>query len=487
MAVPVVITDYHPDQILTAGELNFDFARAIDISAVGLAGGVAPLGLDGKVPTTMLPPAATGLSITSTAINGSGHLIITYSNATTQDAGLVKGADGATGATGVSIVTAAVNGSGHLILTKSDSTTVDAGAVQGTAGPPGRSVSSATVNGSGHLIITFSDSATQDAGAVVGPPGTAPATDTVGALPAAAALSDTDLVPIVQPSQTSGAAMVKMTLAQLKAYVIAGISAGSTPPPTTTAPALPTLTGLSLLARYSAKDPGTTATQWKDVGGNNWTLTRVSSNPAMTVDASNRPVCRFNGTTDTWSMPLTLVNALIGPRSQSGDRPITIFLVPSVTVVPTTGTQRSLSSVGDTAATNYWFATQTAAAGWTNTASSNFGGASNSDNVAQNTAAATGKVSYLATKDIFSNSGFTDVFGRLWINGTSLATRTHSGIVQHPTYNVGYIGSDYIANTGAPQNFFSGDLYEAIYFVGTPTTADISALRSWATTNFGAP
>jgi hypothetical protein len=52
---------------------------------------------------------------------------------------------------------------------------------------------------------------------------------------------------------------------------------------------------------------------------------------------------------------------------------------------------------------------------------------------------------------------------------------------------VGYIGSDYIANTGAPQNFFSGDLYEAIYFVGTPTTADISALRSWATTNFGAP
>jgi hypothetical protein len=81
MAVPVVITDYHPDQILTAGELNFDFARAIDISAVGLAGGVAPLGLDGKVPTTMLPPAATGLSITSTAINGSGHLIITYSNA----------------------------------------------------------------------------------------------------------------------------------------------------------------------------------------------------------------------------------------------------------------------------------------------------------------------------------------------------------------------------------------------------------------------
>lgn len=45
-------------------------------------------------------PGEDGVSVTSAAINGSGHLIVTLSDGSTIDAGLAKGADGAAGATG---------------------------------------------------------------------------------------------------------------------------------------------------------------------------------------------------------------------------------------------------------------------------------------------------------------------------------------------------------------------------------------------------
>ncbi|WP_223177756.1 hypothetical protein [Sphingobium sp. KCTC 72723] len=45
-------------------------------------------------------PGQDGRGITSATVNGSGRLIITYTDTTTQDVGLVRGADGAAGATG---------------------------------------------------------------------------------------------------------------------------------------------------------------------------------------------------------------------------------------------------------------------------------------------------------------------------------------------------------------------------------------------------
>ena len=41
-----------------------------------------------------------GRGITNAAVDGSGHLILTYSDSTTQDVGLVKGADGSNGSQG---------------------------------------------------------------------------------------------------------------------------------------------------------------------------------------------------------------------------------------------------------------------------------------------------------------------------------------------------------------------------------------------------
>lgn len=113
-------------------------------------------------------PAGKGVS--SAVIDANGHLIITYTDGTTSDAGLITG-----GGSGVSITGATVNGVGHLVLTLSDGSTVDAGYVVGPAGPAGSGVgiTGATVNGSGHLILTFSDSSTVDAGYVVGPQGPA--------------------------------------------------------------------------------------------------------------------------------------------------------------------------------------------------------------------------------------------------------------------------------------------------------------------------
>jgi hypothetical protein len=122
-------------------------------------------GLDGK-------PGVAGRGITATMLDSEGHLILTFTDGSTQDVGQVVGAagkDGAVGAAGTGIVSAAtVNG--HLILTFSDGTTVDVGQVVGQAGQTGRGVkSTAAVNG--RLIVTYSDGTTEDAGALpMGPP-----------------------------------------------------------------------------------------------------------------------------------------------------------------------------------------------------------------------------------------------------------------------------------------------------------------------------
>lgn len=73
--------------------------------------------------------AAVGVGIDDTLVDGSGHLIVTYTNGATQDAGKVTGEPGNDGR---SIASVAINGAKHLIVTYSDGTTSDAGEV-----PPG--------------------------------------------------------------------------------------------------------------------------------------------------------------------------------------------------------------------------------------------------------------------------------------------------------------------------------------------------------------
>ena len=124
-----------------------------------------------------------GRSVTGASIDGSGHLILTFSSAPSPvDVGDVTGADGTNGADGRSITGASIDGSGHLILTFSSAPSpVDVGDVtgadgtngtDGTDGVDGVSVVGASIDGSYHLILDMSSGPDIDAGYVRGPAGT---------------------------------------------------------------------------------------------------------------------------------------------------------------------------------------------------------------------------------------------------------------------------------------------------------------------------
>lgn len=125
--------------------------------------------LQGK-PGSAGTPGMDGRGITSTLLRTDGHLVLTYSDGTTSDAGLVTGATGAAGASGqdgVGITSAAATG-GHLVLSFSDGSSADVGRI---VGDPGRGVAStAIVNG--RLIVSYDDGTTEDAGELpAGPAG----------------------------------------------------------------------------------------------------------------------------------------------------------------------------------------------------------------------------------------------------------------------------------------------------------------------------
>ena len=86
----------------------------------------------------------------------------------------LAGCAGAAGAPGVSVSGATISSNGHLILTFSNGQTIDAGNVtgpSGPAGPAGTSVTGASVSNDGHLILTLSGGQSADAGNVAGTPG----------------------------------------------------------------------------------------------------------------------------------------------------------------------------------------------------------------------------------------------------------------------------------------------------------------------------
>ncbi len=132
-------------------------------------------------PATETVQAAPARGVQSTDIVG-GHLLISYTDGTTRDVGLVVGTPGVAGPTGPEgpvgrgvVGTKVVDG--RLVLTYSDNTTEDVGVVVGPAGArgadggPGRGVTSVAVTND-RLIITYTDGTTQDAGPLpAGPPG----------------------------------------------------------------------------------------------------------------------------------------------------------------------------------------------------------------------------------------------------------------------------------------------------------------------------
>lgn len=113
---------------------------------------------------------ADGRGVASVAVNSSGHLIITFTDSSTADAGLVPTVPGADGV-GVSGV--ALDVAGHLQVTLSNGQIVDAGLVPTAPGADGRGINGVAINGSGHLIITLTDSSMLDVGLVVGVDGAA--------------------------------------------------------------------------------------------------------------------------------------------------------------------------------------------------------------------------------------------------------------------------------------------------------------------------
>ena len=96
-------------------------------------------------------------SITSTAVNDAGELVVTYSDGTTENLGVVVGEDGKDGAPGE-------QGEQGEKGDKGDPGEQGEQGEKGDKGDPGRGVESMTVNDKGQLVITYTDgtSATLD-------------------------------------------------------------------------------------------------------------------------------------------------------------------------------------------------------------------------------------------------------------------------------------------------------------------------------------
>ncbi len=144
------------------------------------------------------PAGANGISITNAIIDSQGHLILTLSDNSQVDAGLVKGPVGDTGPVGplgpagqigpagpqgpigvqgVSVQTVKIGGDGHLYVILTDGQELDAGFVKGDTGDPGPagvnglSITTAVIDSQGHLILTLSNNTQIDAGLAKGASG----------------------------------------------------------------------------------------------------------------------------------------------------------------------------------------------------------------------------------------------------------------------------------------------------------------------------
>ncbi len=137
-------------------------------------------------------------TVTNAIINDAGELVLIYSDGSAQNLGVITGAQGPQGEQGeqgeqgiqgeqgVSVTGAEINEKGELILSFSDGSTQNLGVVTGAQGPQGDkgdqgdkgeqgiqgvSVTGAEINDKGELILSYSDGRTQNLGVVTGEQG----------------------------------------------------------------------------------------------------------------------------------------------------------------------------------------------------------------------------------------------------------------------------------------------------------------------------
>ena len=136
-----------------------------------------------------------GVGITTTTIDGDGQLVIHYSNGTTETLGVVVGADGKNGVDGtngtdgtdgtdgIGIAKTEIDAEGKLVITYTDNTTSNLGVVVGADGSNGQNgtdgqdgadgkdgvgITRAEINTDGELVLSFSDGTAINVGRVVG-------------------------------------------------------------------------------------------------------------------------------------------------------------------------------------------------------------------------------------------------------------------------------------------------------------------------------
>ena len=150
---------------------------------------------------------ADGISITSAVVNEAGELVLTYSNGSSANLGLIvgkdgrngidgtDGKDGANGKDGISVLSAEINSDGELVLSYSNGQRSNLGNVIGAAGKDGKDgkdgadgakgetgetgaagadgkdgigVIKSEINNRGELVLTYSDNTVANLGVVVG-------------------------------------------------------------------------------------------------------------------------------------------------------------------------------------------------------------------------------------------------------------------------------------------------------------------------------
>ncbi|WP_199444447.1 hypothetical protein [Umezawaea beigongshangensis] len=176
--VAVAVAAFRADNSAQAAAITTLSQQAADshAAAQALADQVERLG---GVPVVQPPesdPAPVPRGIVGTAIEG-GHLIVAYSDGTTEDKGRVvgdAGRDGTNGESGRGVASSSIVGD-RLILAYTDGTAEDLGPIVGDAGRDGANgadgadgadgrgiASSAIVDG--RLVLTYTDGTTQDVG-----------------------------------------------------------------------------------------------------------------------------------------------------------------------------------------------------------------------------------------------------------------------------------------------------------------------------------
>ena len=145
-----------------------------------------------------------GIGIASSEINANGELVITYTNGQTANLGVVvgakgdkgdkgdKGETGAAGKDGISVTKTEINNKGELVITLSDNTVSNLGVVvgakgdkgdtgaqgiqgekgdKGDQGEQGISVTGAEINSNGELVLIFYNNQRTNVGKVIGAKG----------------------------------------------------------------------------------------------------------------------------------------------------------------------------------------------------------------------------------------------------------------------------------------------------------------------------